>query len=173
MKKTTLSKRCGRVRGGREDAGGQFVCECIVLHPYEMRDEWTCPSVLTSFFFFFFEREQRRIIEQFQNFINHYFQVHTRWWSQIESKTSSQGILSLAGPFKVPAFIADSLPASSAMFSQSQSSELPPGIRCFACFSSLQGCQLPRPLTLPHGLWRFRGHCGADAGFVSKSWCKR
>ena len=59
MKKTTLSKRCGRVRGGREDAGGQFVCECIVLHPYETRGEWTCPSVLTScflFFFFFWER---------------------------------------------------------------------------------------------------------------------
>lgn len=40
------------VRGGREDAGGQFVCECIVLYPYEARDEWTCPSVLTSCFCF-------------------------------------------------------------------------------------------------------------------------
>ena len=161
----------GRQRGCR-----WTVCVCIVLHPYEARGEWTCPSGLTSCFFCFvlfcfFERikENYRTIS---DFINHYFQVHTRWWSKIESKTSSKGILSLAGPFKVPAFIADRLPASSAMFSQSQSSELPRGVCHFTCFSSLQGCQLPRPLMLPHGLWRFWGHCGADAGFVSNSWCK-
>ena len=101
------------------------------------------------FVLFCFEKEQRRIIEQFQTFINHYFQVHTRWWSKIESKTSSQGILSLAGPFKVPAFITDSLPASSAMFSQSQSSELPRGV----CSSP---ASVPCRDVSCQGLWRCR-----------------
>lgn len=139
-------------------------------------ERWMNLSFRVNQLFFFVLFFWERIKENYwtiSDFINHYFQVHTRWWSKIESKTSSQGILSLAGPFKVSAFIADSLPASSAMFSQSQSSELPRGVCHFTCFSSLQGCQLPRPLMLPHGLWRFLGHCGADAGFVSNSWCKR
>ena len=32
-------RRVGEYGGGREDAGGHLVYECIVLDPYEARDE--------------------------------------------------------------------------------------------------------------------------------------
>lgn len=96
-------------------------------------------------FLFCFEKEQRRIIEQFQTFINHYFQVHTPGGGVRQSQKHHLKAFFLWQDLSrcLLSSLTVSQPAS-AMFSQSQSSELP-RVSAVRLLPVPQGCQLPSP----------------------------